>query len=67
MRRVAAAGGAVDSTWLLDTNGVVNDMDFDGLKILIGGGFTRVGAGQLPRNAIAAVLEAERILGDGFE
>ena len=67
VRRVAAAGGAVDSTWLLDTNGVVNDMDFDGLKILIGGGFTRVGAGQLPRNAIAAVLEAERILGDGFE
>lgn len=67
VRRVPATGGAIDPSWRLAVNGAVNDMAFDGVRLLLGGGFDRLGETPVVRPGIAAVLEAERIFADDYE
>lgn len=67
VRRVPATGGAIDPSWRLAVNGTVNSMAFDGLRLILGGDFDRVGAAPAIRPGVVAVLEAERVFADGFE
>lgn len=67
VRRVPATGGAIDPSWRLFVNGSVNGMAFDGLRLLLGGAFDRIGSAPATRPGIAAVLEAERVFANGFE
>ena len=67
VRRVPATGGAIDPGWRLAVNGAVNRVAFDGVRLILGGDFDRVGVGPAIRQGVAAVLEAERIFADDYE
>lgn len=67
MRRVPATGGGIDPAWRLAVNNAVNSVAFDGVRLILGGAFDRLGVGPSIRQGVAAVLEAERIHADSFE
>lgn len=67
VRRVPAAGGEFDAAWRLAVNGAVNSVAFDGVRLILGGDFDRLGSGPAIRQGVAAVLEAERIFADDYE
>jgi hypothetical protein len=67
VRRVPATGGEIDAAWRLSVNGAVNSVAFDGVRLILGGDFDRLGAGPVIRQGVAAVLEEERIHANGFE
>lgn len=67
MRRMPATGGEFDAAWRLAVNGAVTSVAFDGVRLILGGDFDRLGVGPSIRQGVAAVLEAERIFADDYE
>lgn len=67
VRRMPASGGSLDPNWILTANTQVHALVGDGIRLQLGGAFDRIGAADTPRLGIAAVLESDGLLANGFE